>query len=202
MSKFLVCNCTCVLVLVGCVSERDPFGDEGVPAGSPQELLAKNDPLTNDHIAGVYERTGSASGIYPGADGTHFTVMNKWTYRIELRGTMLTTVFQCNLTYNEVGSAPKTLLVFAQQNAEATDDFYRIAVPAKKTETDAVSMSDCAIDQAASAWAYCEETNHGSEIYTKLPDGANLCVGRWDQDLMLVDKPYDHGTQLGKKVAN
>ena len=198
MAKFLVP----VVVLAGCTSERDPFGDEGVPAASPQELLAKRDPLTNDRIAGVYERTGTVSGVYFGSDGTHFSVTNKWVYRIELRSTMLTSVFQCNLTYNEVGRTPKTLLVFAQQNADATDTYYNIAVAAKKTETDAVSMSECSIDQAAAAWAYCDETTHGSAIYTMLPRGANLCIGRWDQQLMLVDKPYDHGTELGTKVAN
>jgi hypothetical protein len=192
-----------VVSSAGCgASEPDLFGDEGTPAASAQELLNKNDPLTNDRIAGVYERTGTNSGIYPGADGKHYTVSNNSVYRIELRAMMLTTVLQCNLTYAEPGRPPSTLLLFTQQNAEATHDFYRIAVPGKQTDRDRVSMSECSIDQPATAWAYCEETNNGSDIFTKLPDGANLCIGRWDQDLMLVDRPYDHGTPIGKKVAN
>lgn len=191
-------------LFLGCASDDagDRFGDEGTPAASAQELLGKADPITNDHLAGVYERTGTNSGIYPGADGTHYTVSNQWVYRTELRASQLTTVFQCNLTYNEPGRPPSTLLLFTQQAAEATDEFFRIAAPAQQTDRDRVSMSECSIDQPATAWAYCEETNHGSGIYTKLPAGANLCIGRWDQDLMLVDTPYDHGDPIGKKVAN
>jgi hypothetical protein len=192
------------VLFLGCAPDDagDRFGDEGTPSASAQELLGKADPITSDHLAGVYERTGSNSGIYPGADGTHYSVYNKWIYRTELRETQLVTVFQCNLTYNEPGRAPKSLLLFTQQAAEATDEFYRIAVPAKQLDRDNLSMSECSIDQPATAWAYCLETNRGSEIFTKLPEGANLCIGRWDQDLMLVDTPYDHGDPIGKKVAN
>jgi hypothetical protein len=193
-----------VVFCLGYTSEqtRDLFGDEGAPSSSAQELLGKNDPLTDDSIAGVYERTGSNSGLYPGADGSLFTVANKWTYRIELRATKLSTVFECDLTYSETGRAPKTLLLFTQQNAEATDSFYRIAEPAHQVQNDPVSMGECSIDQAATSWAYCEETIGGSEIYTELPKGANQCIGRWDQELRLVNTPYSKGESMGMKVAN
>jgi hypothetical protein len=192
-----------VSLVVGCASEeRDWFGDEGTPSATPEELLAKSDPLTDDSIAGVYERTGTGSGIYLGADGETYRVNVTWLYRTELRTTALATVLQCNLTYSETGRAPKTLVAFTQQSAEATDAYYRIATAGQKTEKDAVSMSDCSIDQPATSWAYCEETNDGSDIFTKLPDGANHCIGRWDQDLMLVDTPFDHGEPIGMKVAN
>jgi hypothetical protein len=204
MSKLGLILIVSVVFSVGCASDPGGpvFGDEGTPSSSAQELLAKADPLTNDHIAGVYERTGMSSGIYPGPNDTTFRVYNNWVYRIELRATMLTTVLQCNLTYTESGRAPKTLLPFVQQNAEATDEFYRITAPGKKTETDTLSMSECSIDQPATAWAYCEETGHGSGYYTNLPDGANLCIGRAGQNLQLVDLPYDAGEFMGKKVAN
>jgi hypothetical protein len=192
-----------VPLFVACTTEdRDLFGDEGAPSATAQELLAKHDPLTDDSIAGVYERTGTGSGIYRGADGSTYTVAVKWLYRTELRVTALTTVIQCNLTYSEAGRAPKTLVAFTQQAAEATDTYYRIATAGQKTDKDPVSMSDCSIDQPPTSWAYCEETIGGSDIFTELPKGANHCVGRWDQDLMLVDRPNDNGDPIGKKVAN
>jgi hypothetical protein len=193
-----------LVLFLGCATDedRDLFGDEGTPAASAGELLGKADPITDDGLAGVYERTGTNSGIYPGADGTHYQVYNNWVYRTELRATQLTTVFQCKLTYSESGRAPKTLLAFTQQAAEATDEFFRIAAPGKQTDRDNLSMSECSIDQPATAWAYCLEATKHSGIYTKLPEGANLCIGRWGQDLMLVDTPYDHGDPIGMKVAN
>jgi hypothetical protein len=193
-----------VASFLGCTSEqqRDLFGDEGAPSATAQELLAKNDPLTDDSIAGVYERTGTGSGIYHGTDGKTYTVSVKWINRIELRTTALTTVVKCDLTYSEPGRAPKSLIPFTQQSAEATDSFYRVATAGQKTEKDPASMSDCSIDQPATSWAYCEETIGGSEIFTELPEGANLCIGRWDQELRLVDQPYTKGETMGKKVAN
>ncbi len=50
--------------------------------------------------------------------------------------------------------------------------------------------------------AFCEEDHPGTDIWTKLLDGANQRIGRWDQNLMLVDRPFHHGEPIGKKVAN
>jgi hypothetical protein len=168
-----------LVLFFGCASEDagDPFGDEGIPAANAQELLGKADPITNDHLAGVYERTGTNSGIYPGADGVHYVVYNTWVYRTELRATQLTTVFKCNLTYNETGRAPKTLLLFTQQAAEATDSFYRIAVPAKQTDRDNLSMSECSIDQPATAWGIARRRTAAPRSIRSCPTARTYASG-------------------------
>jgi hypothetical protein len=172
-----------------------------MPSSSGQELMAKVDPITNDRIAGVYEKTGEVSALYQ-SQGNSYRVTNHWVFRIELRQQKLVTAFKCVLSYNEPGRPEKTLLPFVQQPAEATDQYFQVLAAGEKTETDVLSQMECTIDQPATTWAFCEESTRGSEIFTKIPDGANKCIGRWDQNLQLVEVQYDHGESLGVKVAN
>ena len=106
-----------------------------------------------------------------------------------------------SLTFNEPGRAPLELLPFTQQAAEATDTFYRTTQAGNKTEVDTRSLSECKIDQPATAWAYCEEKYEGS--YTKQPEGSNVCIGRRDQYLMIVEGTVDdYRAEVATKVAN
>ena len=193
------------LALVACTDDpEDPFADRGTPSASAQELLGKNDGLTNDKIAGVYERKGEASGQYP-SGGSVYRVTNKFTQRTELRATALVTVLKCDLTYTEPGKAPMTLTAFTTQQAVVNDRIYAIKTAGTDKKSDASSLTDCAIDQPAANWAFCKETIGGSGVFTDLPEGAQECVGRWDLELRHVKAPGgfgDHGESVGTKVAN
>lgn len=194
-----------LLALAACTDDADdPFADRGTPSASAQELLGKNDGLTNDKIAGVYELKGEASGQYP-SGGQVYRVTNKYTKRVELRATSFITVLQCSLTYTEPGKAAMTLTAFTTQTAAATDKVYAIKTAGNDKKSDASSLTDCEIAQPATNWAFCEETIGGSGIFTVLPEGAQECVGRWDLELRHVKAPSgfgDHGELLGTKVAN
>ena len=129
-------------------------------------------------------------------------MISDWVHRIELRENKMTTALKCVLTYREPSRAPKALVVFTQQDAEATSDTYSVKTDASKTETDAVSMIECTIDQPAEAWAFCNERTEGTGIHTQVPAGANACIGRWDQTLYLVRGTYNPDNNFGVKVAN
>jgi hypothetical protein len=188
-----------------CTDEaNDPFGDRGTPSANAAELLGKNDGLVNDKIAGVYEAKGEVSGQYP-SGGQVYRVTNKYVKRTELRKTMLVTVLKCDLTSNEPSRAPVTLTAFVAQAAVGDERIYSVKAAGMDKKTDALFMTDCALDQPATNWAYCEETIGGSGIFTDLPEGAQACVGRWDLELRLVEAPSgfgDHGELMGTKVAN
>ena len=194
-----------LLALAACTDDADdPFADRGTPSANAQELLGKNDGLTNDKIAGVYELKGEVSGQYPSGTSV-FRVTNKYTRRVELRSAMLVTVMKCELTYTEPGKAPMTLIAFTSQAAAVTDRIYAIKAAGMDKKSDPSSMTDCEIEQPATNWAFCEETIGGSGIFTVLPEGAQECVGRWDLELRHVKAPSgfgDHGELLGTKVAN
>lgn len=194
-----------LLALAGCTDDADdPFADRGTPSASAQDLLGKNDGLTNDKIAGVYELKGEVSGQYPSGTSV-YRVTNMYTKRVELRSTALITVLQCKLTYTEPGKAPMTLVAFTSQAAVATDKIFSVKAAGMDKKSDTPSMTDCEIDQPATNWAFCEETIGGSGIFTVLPEGAQECVGRWDLELRHVKAPSgfgDHGDSLGTKVAN
>lgn len=180
-------------------ADSDPFGDEGTPSASAAELLDKHDSTPNDKLAGVYERTGSGSGIYE--TDSFFTVTNNFTLRTELRAEQVTTVLQCKLTYNEPGRAAKTLTPFVTQAAIADDTSLEITEAGKRTETDAVSMTDCAIDQKAETWAFCDV----SSGIAQMPAGASLCIAIDDGELFRFEKvsaDVINGDSLGVKVAN
>lgn len=118
---------------------------------------------------------------------------------------MLVTVLQCALTSNEPGRAPVTLTAFLAQPAVGDDRIFSVKAGGMDKKTDALFMTDCALDQPATNWAYCEETIGGSGVFTDLPEGAQACVGRWDLELRLVEAPSgfgDHGELMGTKVAN
>jgi hypothetical protein len=203
--KNLACLAVPLVLAASCTTdEADPFGDDGTPVESAAELMGKNDAITNDRLAGVYEKTGSVTGYYPGQDGSTFLVTNDYVYRIELRATMVSTAIQCTFSYQEPGRASQTVMPFVQQAAELSPDSYRVTVPGAQTITDPVSMSDCAIDQPADVWAFCEETIGGSGRFTDRPEGANRCIGRDGQYLWLVRGPVpDPDTDIiGTKVAD
>ncbi len=179
--------------------DGDPFGDEGMPSTSAAELLAKHDSAPNDKLAGVYERTGSGSGTYETT--SFFTVTNHFTLRIELRAEQVTTAMQCALTYSEPGRAAKTMTPFVTQAASADDKALTITQAGMRTETDAISMTDCAIDQKAETWAFCDLL----QGIAQMPAGASLCIAHDDGELFLyrqVSSDVISGDSLGFKVAN
>jgi hypothetical protein len=194
-----------LFALSACTDDpEDPFADRGTPSANAQELLGKNDGLTNDKIAGVYELNGEASGQYPSGSNV-YRVTNKYTKRTELRSTSLVTVLKCELTYTEPGKAAMTLTAFTTQPAVVTDKIYAIKAAGNDKKSDASSLTDCEIAQPATNWAFCEETIGGSGIFTVLPEGAQECVGRWDLELRHIKAPSgfgDHGDLIGTKVAN
>lgn len=191
-------------LVLACASEPqdDRFADVGTPSTSASELMAKRDAVTSSGIAGVYERTGRVTGLYPSQSGTStYRVQSDWVLRTEFRHDKLVTALQCALTYEEATRPPRTLVVFTQQDAVATDAYYDVVSAGVDVERDLVSMSDCKIDQPPVVWPYCN-ASHNPDYYNEIPDGANDCLGRFGQWLNVTRGSQTPEREFGRKVAN
>jgi hypothetical protein len=210
-SLFVSVSCLLLSSLIGCTSSSDDdtrpptsfvpypppepnltFGETNDDPSADGPLLFEK-PISNPNpktLAGIYERTGNASGL---SEIHQAYVINDWRSRLEIRKDTIVAGTECTIT---ISNETKTLYAYVSSALTVEPWGVRIEKAQKDKSAWAEYGVECGVDISDETWPYCL----GSSF--DVPETYSACV-YLDRSLnLMVRKLSDGSAIMGKKIRN